>query len=154
MMYWILLVMGAAVSVVTAVIIGGLLVPATYTVRRHAAVAAPPASVLAALRVLASWPVWMALGRTAEPVDEATNERVVTVAVLDDDRREIAQLTLTVAAQGRGSLIEATETGRVGNPVVRLLRHYVTGHHAVADAVLQAIAAQAGGAEADGHGAG
>lgn len=155
-MYWILLVMGAMVSVVTAVLVGGLLVPATFTVRRAVTLRAAPATAQAALAELAAWPVWMTLTRTPRldgDVMQASGPGMA-VGVLDDDGAEIARLTLHLARDDAGTVVHATECGRVRNPVARLLRHYGTGHHGVTDAVLRALAARVGDPDAEIRGAG
>lgn len=137
-MNWILLVMGAIVSIVAAVIVGGLLVPATYDASRTLVVRAKPAAVQRTLLELAQWPVWMALART--PQVETSTEAIVNVSVWTDDQQRASTLRFVIDATPEGTRVTVSDRGTVANPVSRLLRHYVTGHHATADATLRALA--------------
>lgn len=137
-MNWILLVMGAIVSIVAAVLVGGLLVPATYEAQRTLVVRASVGTVQRALLALAQWPVWMELART--PQVETSTEAVVNVSVWTDDQQRASTLRFMLDARPDGTLVTVSDRGSVSNPVARLLRHYVTGHHATADATLRALA--------------
>lgn len=140
-MNWILLVMGAILSVVAAVIAGGLLLPATYEAQRVMLLRASPETVRKAVRQAADWPVWMSLTRTPQ-VHEATER--VTLALLTDDQQVASRVELQLKADGTGTRVTAVDRGRVSNPVARLLRHYVTGPYTTLDATLRGLAESLG----------
>jgi hypothetical protein len=136
-MYWILLAMGAIVSIVAAVIVGGLLVPRRYAVTRRLTLSASPARVRAALASVAAWPLWMEQARTPAADADAS-----TIRVLDDDGSESARIVIALQEAGGGTRVDASESGDVANPATRLLRQYVTGHAALLTAVLRTLAEQ------------
>lgn len=137
-MNWILLVMGAIVSIVAAVIVGGLLLPAAYESSRALVVRAPVSTVHRALLDLPQWPVWMELART--PRVETSTDRLVNASVWTDDQQQVSALRFLIDPQPDGTRITVNDRGVVANPVARLLRQYVTGHHGTADALLRALA--------------
>jgi hypothetical protein len=142
MMYWILLVMGTVVSVITAIIVGGFLVPKSYTVTRSIVLAASSHDTHAALLACADWPIWMELTRTPHIV--SSTGHAVTVAIANDDRVTVAVVQCTLAVDPGGTRVTATDSGEIANPVVRLFRHYVSGHQAIVTAMLVALAASVG----------
>lgn len=137
-MNWILLVMGAIVSVVVAVLVAGFLVPGTYETTRALQLRADWRTVRAALIELAQWPLWMELTRT--PRVETSTEQLVNVSVWTDDQQQASTLRFVLDPSVGGTRVVLHERGTISNPVSRLLRHYVTGHHGPAEATLRALA--------------
>jgi hypothetical protein len=137
-MNWILLVMGAIVSVVAAVLVAGLLVPASYATARAIVLRADLRTTRAALLDLAQWPVWMELART--PRLETSTDVVVSVTVWTDDQQQAGALQFVLEPFNQGTRVVVRDRGTISNPVSRLLRHYVTGHAGTADALLRALA--------------
>lgn len=141
-MNWILLVMGAIVSVVAAVLVGGSMLPAAYEAKRVLRLTAGAADVQGSLRGVADWPVWMELTRT--PQIERDEPSSIVVGMTNDDQQRVGTLQFALASRDGGTVVTATDKGTVSNPVSRLLRHYALGQHATVDAVLRALAEQLG----------
>lgn len=141
-MNWILLVMGAIVSVVAAVLVGGSMLPAAYEAKRAMRLPKSADEVQSALRGVANWSVWMDLTRT--PHIERDEPSSMLVGMTNDDQQRIGTLQFALASRDGGTVVTATDTGTVSNPVSRLLRHYALGQHATVDAVLRALASELG----------
>lgn len=142
MMNWILLVMAGIMAVVLAVLVGGLMMPATYSVRREIVLRSGSERVEQCLQQVLTWPVWMerALNVTRDSHVSATG---VNLSVLGDDTAIIARLELAVHRLPVGTRVTCVEAGRIGNPITRFVRQYTTGGTARnADAVLTALAEQ------------
>jgi hypothetical protein len=143
MMNWILLIMGMVVSVVTAVLVGGFLVPRQYRVARTTNLPVPAERVWEKLATVAEWPLWMERARTVQ-LTERTPPTLLRFALLDDARAPQAQLRVALTVVADGVRVDAQEEGQLVNPVVRLFRHYVTGHAGTLEALLQTLAADLG----------
>lgn len=141
-MNWILLVMGAIVSVVAAVLVGGSMLPAAYEAKRAMRLHASAGDVQSALRGVADWPVWMELTRT--PQIERDEPSSMVVGMTNDDQQRVGTLQFALASRDGVTVVTATDKGTVSNPVSRLLRHYALGQHATVDAVLRALATEIG----------
>jgi hypothetical protein len=137
-MNWILLVMGAIVSIGAAVLVAGFLVPGTYETTRTLQLRTDWRTVRGALLELAQWPLWMELTRT--PRVETSTEQLVNVSLWTDDQQQSSTLRFVLDPSDGGTRVVLHERGTITNPVSRLLRHYVTGHAGPAEATLRALA--------------
>lgn len=140
------------------VLVGGLL-PREHTVTREAELAAAPGVVYAAIADLEATPAWrpgvVHVKRLADDADrpvyrEASVHGPVTYTV--HEARPPARLVLGVRAPGiegtwtfdlapagSGTRLAIREQARIGNPMVRFLSRFVTGHGKVMQAYLDAL---------------
>lgn len=141
MMNWILLVMAGIVAIVLAVVLGGLTIPASYSVRRQIVLQSGADQVEQQLQQVSTWPVWLerALNVTPEP---NASPGTVNLSLLGDDTSVIGRLELTVHTLESGTRVTCVESGTIGNPITRFVRRYSGGSAQNAEAVLTALAEQ------------
>jgi hypothetical protein len=147
MMYWILLVMGAIVSLVTAVLLGGAMIPRAYRATRIMTVGGDghrdAATIWRALDRIGEWPLWTEQARTVSIAD-AASPSPLRLRVHGDDGAVRAEIVLSVTPGAAGVEVRATEEGAIANPALRLWRHYVAGHAELVTALLRALGEQIG----------
>jgi hypothetical protein len=146
MMYWILLLMGAIVSLVAAVLVSGFMVPRAYRAARIATLSMPGDAMRTtwqALDAIGDWPLWTEQARTVSVAESAPPGRLL-LRVHGDDGGVRSQLTLALSPRDGGVEVRASEEGTLSNPVVRLIRHYATGHAGLVTSVLTALGHETG----------
>ncbi|MEO7520908.1 MAG: SRPBCC family protein [Gemmatimonas sp.] len=164
-MYWILFVMGALVSVVAALVMGGLATPRLHVASRRMVVRAPVGLVWRTVREVYAYADWrpalteavISIGDDGEEWRESTRGAStrfgVTVdepphrfgaRILDDDIPYVGEWTWTFEPAGNGTLVTITVRGEIGNPMSRFIRTHMTGHAAPIDAYLAALATRVG----------
>lgn len=164
-MYWILFVMGAAVSIVVAVIVGGLVTPKSHAVARTVTLRAAPATVWEIVRDVGSYATWrpdvestrvegaewqeFSTRRTLRfgVADEQPPHRFVA-RILDDDLPFTGEWTWMLEPSGRGTRVTLTERGDVGNPLFRFVGAHMVGYTRSIDSALNALAIRVGDAAA------
>lgn len=153
MMNWILLVMAGIAAAVIAIVVGGLVTPSRYTVRRSITLRTDPARVRQALHDALSWPIWteraisVSMAGAPEQTSGAEPAEItgtVALRVTDDDTRVIGSFAFVVRPDGSGSRVDCTEQGHIGDPLRRFLRTHVTGLAGHTDAALRTLAEQLG----------
>ncbi len=151
MMNWILVVMAGIAATAIAMLVGGLVTPAEYTVHRTISLAASPARVLEALREVESWPVWteraLNVGiredaSSGNDLDHSAVSGTLRLEVIGDENRREGAFDFVVRPDGAGSAVECTETGRIRDPLRRFLRTHVIGLAGNANAALRCLAEQ------------
>lgn len=151
MMNWILVVMAGLAATAIAILVGGLVTPAEYTVHRTITLAASPARVLEALREVESWPVWteralnVGIREDAAGGNELDRSAVsgrLRLEVTGDENRCDGAFDFVVRLDGTGSMVECTEAGRIRDPLRRFLRTHVIGLAGNANAALRCLAEQ------------
>lgn len=167
-MYWILFVMGALVSLVVAVIVGGLATPRHHVASRSVTVRAAPETVWPIVRDVGSYAKWRPEVQSTrvegEEWQEFTTSRTIRYGVadeqaphrfvariLDDDLPFTGEWTWMLETSDGGTRVTLTEHGEVGNPLFRFIGAHLVGYTRTIDAVLNALAIRVGDAAAPIH---
>ncbi len=164
-MYWILFVMGALVSLVLAVIVGGFATPRKHVAARSVTVRAAPETVWALVRNVGSYAEWRPEIQSSlvdgEEWQEFTPRRTLRFGVaeseaprrfvariLDDDLPFTGEWTWECTPHADGTRVTLTERGDIGNPISRFVAAHMTGYTSSIDAALGALAIKVGDAAA------
>ena len=137
-MYWILAIMAAIAATVIALVVGGLVTPAEYRAVRRIRLQRNAHDVHELLTDVAAYERWapspMSIAR-----ETSADAEVIALRVIDDDTRAQYRWEWRVSADAAGSVVAITETGRVGNPVVRFFAAW-RGHGGNVERTLRALA--------------
>lgn len=137
-MYWILVIMAAIAASLIALVVGGLVTPAEYRVARRIRLHVSADDVRALLADLSAYATWapspMSITRGA-----SSDTDHIALQVRDDDTASQLRWEWRVDADAEHSDITLTESGRVGNPVIRFFAA-LRGHGGNAERTLRALA--------------
>ena len=137
-MYWILAIMAAIAASLIALVVGGLVTPAEYRVVRRMRLARGADDVRALLTDLSAYEQWAPSPCTIQRQD-AGDAQTIVVQVTNDDTKGQLHWEWRIEGDVAHSVITLTESGRVGNPVVRFFAA-LRGHGAGAERTLRALA--------------
>jgi len=137
-MYWILVIMAAIAASLIALVVGGLVTPAEYRVVRRVRLRHHADELRALLTDLTAYEQWAPAPTTIEPLPGSDAETIV-LRVTDDDTKSLLQWEWRVAGDDAHSVVTLTESGRVGNPVIRFFAA-LRGHGGNAERTLRALA--------------
>jgi hypothetical protein len=142
-MYWILAIMAAIAASLIALVVGGLVTPAEYRVVRRMRLPRGADDIRALLTNLSAYEQWAPSPCTIQRQDVGDAQTIV-VQVTDDDTK--VQLHWEWRIEGdvahsdvAHSVITLTESGRVGNPIIRFFAA-LRGHGGGAERTLRALA--------------
>lgn len=138
-MYWILFVMGAIAAVVIALLVGGLVTPREYTVTRSALLPFAPEQVWSALQTIIAASGQLELRE--EPSSDAVPSRI-TARLIADDQSDVGAWTWTLLQEDAATRVTLTEHGDIANPIARIVRAQLGGHHKNVERHLQELEAQ------------
>jgi len=141
-MYWILVIMAAIAASLIALVVGGLVTPAEYRVVRRVRLRHRADELRALLTDLAAYEQWAPSPTTLERRPESDAETIV-LQVINDDTGAQLQWAWRIDVDGAQRVITLTESGRVGNPVLRFLTAF-RGHGGNAERTLRALAEHLG----------
>jgi len=172
-MYWILLVMAGIVSLVIAVVVGGVITPRAHEVSRTMLLPAPIASVWAVIRDVAHYAEWRDGVVSSEIVDadqsqlrwcESSDVGVLTFGVtmdhpmtdfsarvLDRDLAYTREWSWRLTSTGDGTRVTMTERGEVPNVISRFIVAHITGHARGVDRYLKDLTHRVGSASVIAH---
>lgn len=137
-MYWILVIMAAIAASLIALVVGGLVTPAEYRVVRRIRLQRSADDVRALLADLAAYEQWAPSPTTIER-QESSDAHTIALRVTDDDTTSQLRWEWLVVVDDAQSVITLTESGRVGNPVIRFFAA-LRGHGGNAERTLRALA--------------
>ena len=137
-MYWILAIMAAIAASLIALVVGGLVTPAEYRVVRRMRLPRGADDVRALLTDLSAYEQWAPSPCTIQRQD-AGDAQTIVVQVTNDDTKVQLHWEWRIEGDVAHSVITLTESGRVGNPVVRFFAA-LRGHGAGAERTLRALA--------------
>lgn len=137
-MYWILAIMAAIAASLIALVVGGLVTPAEYRVVRRMRLPRGADDVRALLTDLSAYEQWAPSPCTIQRQD-AGDAQTIVVQVTNDDTKGQLHWEWRIEGDVAHSVITLTESGRVGNPVVRFFAA-LRGHGAGAGRTLRALA--------------
>lgn len=157
----VLFVMGAVVSVVIAMLVGGLMLPRTHTVARVVRLRAAPDAVWSLIADPAGYPSWRDTMSSVDidgtaPLrwreygdDGALAFEAVTVraphefmaCVIDDDVARHSERCFTLTPDGDGTHVHYREQSSVKNPIARFVFRYIMRRTGAMDRTLVALGA-------------
>lgn len=137
-MYWILVIMAAIAASLIALVVGGLVTPADYSAVRRIRLQRDAHDVRALLSDLSAYEQWAPSPSTLERQDTGGPQAIV-LRVTDDDTKSQRRWEWHIAPDVAHSVITLTESGRVGNPVIRFFAA-LRGHGGGAERTLRALA--------------
>ncbi len=137
-MYWILAIMAAIAASLIALVVGGLVTPAEYRVVRRMRLPRGADDIRALLTDLSAYEQWAPSPCTIQRQD-AGDAQTIVVQVTNDDTKVQLHWEWRIEGDGAHSVITLTESGRVGNPVIRFFAA-LRGHGAGAERTLRALA--------------
>ena len=137
-MYWILAIMAAIAASLIALVVGGLVTPAEYRVVRRMRLPRGADDVRALLTDRSAYEQWAPSPCTIQRQD-AGDAQTIVVQVTNDDTKGQLHWEWRIEGDVAHSVITLTESGRVGNPVVRFFAA-LRGHGAGAERTLRALA--------------
>jgi hypothetical protein len=164
--YWILLVMSLLVSLVIAVVVGGLATPRQHIASRAIVLKASPDTVWPLIRnvsAYADWrddiqsvhvdttdagvTRWTEVGRSGSisyvaVADEAPSR--FTARIADEDLSYSGEWQYVLTASDGGTRVVISEHGEVGNPIFRFVGTHFIGFTRTIDSYLGDLAAQLG----------
>jgi uncharacterized protein YndB with AHSA1/START domain len=152
----VILVLGALVALILAVVAFGYALPVAHVVTRETELAATPERVFAALMDVEAYPKWRSDVKEVEIVaraplrwrEKGSNDTIAFEALeVDGPKRLVTRITdktlpfggsWTFALQpaGAGTRLSVTENGEVYNPLIRVMSRYVFGHTATIEQYL------------------
>lgn len=164
-MYWILFVMGAMLSLVLAVLVGGLATPREHVASRTMTVRATPETVWHLVCDVGSYAEWRSeMQSVLVDGDEwqeftsghslrfgvAASEapRLFVARILDDDLPVTGEWAWELTPRDGGTQVTLTETGEISNPFSRFVGAHMSGYTMSIDAALSALAVKVGDAAA------
>lgn len=156
----VLFVMGTIVSIVIALLVGGLLLPRTHTVARVMRLRAAPETVWSLIADPAGYPAWRDTMSSVDmdgtaPLrwreygdDGALAFEAVTVhaphefkaRVIDDDVARQAERCFSLTPDGDGTHVLYQEQSSVNNPIARFVFRYIMRRTGAMDRTLSALA--------------
>ena len=137
-MYWILAIMAAIAASLIALVVGGLVTPAEYRVVRRMRLPRGADDIRALLTDLSAYEQWAPSPCTIQRQD-AGDAQTIVVQVTNDDTKGQLHWEWRIEGDVAHSVITLTESGRVGNPVIRFFAA-LRGHGAGAERTLRALA--------------
>lgn len=137
-MYWILAIMAAIAASLIALVVGGLVTPAEYRVVRRMRLPRGADDIRALLTDLSAYEQWAPSPCTIQRQDVGDAQTIV-VQVTNDDTKVQLHWEWRIEGDGAHSVITLTESGRVGNPVIRFFAA-LRGHGAGVERTLRALA--------------
>ena len=141
-MYWILVIMAAIAASLIALVVGGLVTPAEYRVVRRVRLRHHADELRALLTDLTAYEQWAPAPTTIEPLPGSDAETIV-LQVINDDTGAQLQWIWRIDTDGAQRVVTLTESGRVGNPVLRFFAAF-RGHGGNAERMLRALAEHLG----------
>ena len=145
-MYWILAIMATIAAAIIALVVGGLVTPATYRVARRIHLRRHAHEVHALLADISAYEQWLPSATSLVPMAQGPTDAPgdalgLTLQATDDDTKAQWQWSWEVDAGGGGAhcRVTLTERGRVGNPVLRFVAA-LRGHGSHAERTLRALA--------------
>jgi hypothetical protein len=142
MMNWILLVMAAIVSVVVALILGGLATSRTRSAAREVRLRAPLDNVWLLVRMVSETPAWCP-DLPSMTVLEETRPRLLKTQLLDDTGTPVGHWLVAMSERDGGTQLTVAEMVDVPNPIVRFFRSFGDDARRV-DGFLRALGQQLG----------
>lgn len=137
-MYWILAIMAVIAASLIALVVGGLVTPAEYRVVRRMRLQRSADDIRALLTDLSAYEQWAPSPCTIQRQDAGDAQSIV-LQVTDDDTKVQLHWEWRIEGDVTHSDVTLTESGRVGNPVVRFFAA-LRGHGAGAERTLRALA--------------
>ena len=137
-MYWILVIMAVIAASLIALVVGGLVTPAEYRVVRRIRLQRSAHEIRALLSDLSAYEQWAPSPSTIQRQD-TSNAHTIVLLVTDDDTKSQRQWEWQIDLDVAHSVITLTESGRVGNPVIRFFTALL-GHGGDAERTLRALA--------------
>jgi hypothetical protein len=137
-MYWILAIMAVIAASLIALVVGGLVTPAEYRVVRRMRLQRSADDIRALLTDLSAYEQWAPSPCTIQRQDAGDAQSIV-LQVTDDDTKVQLHWEWRIEGDVAHSAVTLTESGRVGNPVVRFFAA-LRGHGAGAERTLRALA--------------
>lgn len=137
-MYWILVIMAVIAASLIALVVGGLVTPAEYRVARRIRLQRSAHEIRALLSDLSAYEQWAPSPSTIQRQD-TSNAHTIVLQVTDDDTKSQRQWEWQIDLDVAHSVITLTESGRVGNPVIRFFTALL-GHGGDAERTLRALA--------------
>ncbi|WP_396200077.1 hypothetical protein [Gemmatimonas sp.] len=137
-MYWILAIMAVIAASLIALVVGGLVTPAEYRVVRRMRLQRSADDIRALLTDLSAYEQWAPSPCTIQRQDAGDAQSIV-LQVTDDDTKVQLHWEWRIEGDVAHSDVTLTESGRVGNPVVRFFAA-LRGHGAGAERTLRALA--------------
>lgn len=120
MMNWILVIMGAIVAIVLALIVGGLAAARTRLVAREIQLRAPLDAVWPLVKAAEQTPSWCPELPNMTMTSE-TPPRLVQLQLLDDSGDPFGEWTVTLSTRAGGTQLSIAETSEVRNPITRFI---------------------------------
>lgn len=158
--------MALVVSMVLAVVVGGLVTPRRHTAARSIVLNAAPERVWSLIRDVTNYPDWresirdvralgnsdaqaawteVGLQKSVSYVAEADEPpRRFVARIVDEDLGYLEEWEYVVTATGLGSRLTITERGEVGNLAFRFFQTHLFGHTRSIDAYLRDVASAVG----------
>ena len=137
-MYWILVIMAVIAASLIALVVGGLVTPAEYRVVRRMRLQRNADAMRALLTDLSAYEQWAPSPSTIQR-QHTSNAQTIVLQVTDDDTKSQRQWEWQIDLDVAQSVITLTESGRVGNPVIRFFAA-LRGHGGDAERTLRALA--------------
>jgi hypothetical protein len=137
-MYWILVIMAAIAASLIALVVGGLVTPAEYRIARSIRLQVSAQDVAGLLADLVGYATWAPSPMSITRAPSSHVDHIV-LHVRDDDTASQMQWEWRVDAGATGARVTLTESGRVGNPVIRFFAA-LRGHGGNAERTLRALA--------------
>ena len=137
-MYWILVIMAAIAATLIALVVGGLVTPAEYRVVRRMRLQRSVHDVRALLTDLSAYEQWAPSPSTIQR-QASDDAQLIVLHVTDDDTKSQRRWAWRIDLDVAHSVITLTESGRVGNPVIRFFAA-LRGHGGDAERTLRALA--------------
>jgi hypothetical protein len=137
-MYWILVIMAAMAATLIALVVGGLVTPAEYRVVRRMRLQRSADDIHALLTDLSAYEQWAPSPSTIQR-QASSDAQLIVLQVTDDDTKSQRRWEWRIDLDVRHSVITLTESGRVGNPVIRFFAA-LRGHGGDAERTLRALA--------------
>lgn len=165
-MYWILLIMALLVSIVVAILVGGLATPRHHVASRTLLVRAAPLAVWEIVRNVANYPDWRddiysvtiasdndgqlrwtEVGRQRSvsyvaTMDEAPHR--FSSQITDEDLGYSGEWQYVLTPTDSGTRVTITESGQVGNPIFRFFGTHFVGYTRRIDTFLTELALHLG----------
>ncbi len=158
--------MALMVSLVMAILVGGLATPRKHVAGRTIVLRAAPERVWALIRTVKAYPNWREeimnveemAGNDPRPAwTEIGRQKSLsymaviddppyrfTARILDDDLGYSGEWQYVIAPTAEGTRLTITEHGEVGNLVFRFIRTHLMGHTRSIDAFLRDVALELG----------
>jgi len=164
--YWILLIMALLVSIVVAILVGGMATPRRHVATRTLVLRASPDTVWQLIRTVHKYPdwrddtqsvsvsadsegplQWTEVGRQKSVSYRATLDEAphrFSSQITDDDLGYTGEWQYVITPTDSGTRVTITETGEVGNPMFRFFGTHFVGYTREIDACLRDLAQHLG----------